>query len=42
MADHGEKPTLVPALDSHREGVNAESAMCFSMGQSFFVALCIC
>ena len=41
MADHGEKPTLVPALDSRREWVDAESVMCESMGQSFFVALCI-
>ena len=42
MADHGEKPTLAPALDSHKGGEDIESALCYSMGQSFFVPLCIC
>ena len=42
MADHGEKPTLAPASDSCREGVDAESAVWDSMAMSFFVPLCIC
>ena len=42
MADHGVKDTLAPALKSCREWVEAESGVCDSMGQSFFVALCIC
>ena len=42
MADHGEKATLAPGWDSCREREDSESAVCDSMGQSFFVALCIC
>ena len=42
MADHGEKPTLAPASDSRKERADAESVLCDSMGQSFFVPLCIC
>ena len=42
MVDHGEKPTLAPASDSRRGEVDTESALCYSMGQSFFVPLCIC
>ena len=42
MADHGEKGTLAQASDSCRECVEAELVACDSMGQSFFVALCIC
>ena len=42
MADHGEKPTLGPALDSRKERSDAESVLSDSMGQSFFVPLCIC
>ena len=41
MADRGEKPTLAPALDSRREWADAESVVCDSMGQSFFVPLCM-
>ena len=37
-----EKPTLGLASDSREEKADAESALCDSMGQSFFVALCIC
>ena len=42
MADHGEKATLVPGSDSCRERADTESEVCGSIGQSFFVALCIC
>ena len=42
MADHGEKPTLATVSDSCREGEDAESVVCNSMGMSFFVPLCIC
>ena len=42
MADHGEKPTLAPASDSHKERADVESVLCDSMGQSFFVPLGIC
>ena len=42
MADNGEKSTLAPASDSRRGRVDRESAVCYSMGQSFFVPLCIC
>ena len=42
MVDHGERPTLASASDSRREWVDAESVVCDSMRQSFFVALCIC
>ena len=42
MADHGERNTLASALDSRRESEDAESVVCYSMGQSFFVPLCIC
>ena len=42
MVAHGEKPTLVPALDSHRKCTDAEWEVCDSMAQSFFVALCLC
>ena len=42
MADHGEKHTLAPASDSRKEKAGTESALYDSMGQSFFVALCIC
>ena len=42
MADHVEKATLAPALNSRSELVDAESALCDSMEQSFFVPLCIC
>ena len=36
MADHGEKPTLAPAWDSHREGEDAEPQLCESMGHVVF------
>ena len=42
MADHGEKNTLAPALDSRRGSEDTECVLCYSMGQSFFVPLCIC
>ena len=35
MADDGEKPTLVPASDSCRGSEDTESALCYSMRQSF-------
>ena len=41
MADHGEKATLAPASDSRKDRAHAESVLSDSMGQSFFVALCI-
>ena len=37
MADYGEKPTLVPALDFREEWQDTEWALCYSMGQSIFV-----
>ena len=42
MADHGEKHTLAPTSDSRSEWVDTESVVCYSMGQSIFVPLCIC
>ena len=42
MAGHGENNTLDPASDSHRESEDAESVVCYSMGQAFFMPLCIC
>ena len=42
MADYGQKHTLGLASDSRKEEADAESALYDSIGQSFFVALCIC
>ena len=42
MVDHGEKSTLALLSDSRRKREDAQSVVCDSMGQSFFVPLCIC